>query len=235
MYDDFSFSISLTALFILFIAVHCWQRGPQTIVLALQIIKTFWTYLNAVFWQLNRKMRIEPKSSASSLSYPFSTFFAEHYRILSSRFLSSGNALTHQRGHVSSVHLPCGDLLLRRGHSAHIERVGAADGPRPNYTWKCNRAVLHAAHPVKLLLQNCGSETGKKNGCSIRKVQRCNQTCDLWHIIFYPYQISNKLLYFKWIVCVCKKDIILCKLTHGGVLAMTLFSCSTRVCTFKCW
>lgn len=125
-------------------------------------IKKCWTYLKTVFWQLKKKMRIGPKSSASSFSYPFSTFFVEHYSILSSRCLSSENALTHQRGHVSSVHLPCGDLLLRCGHSAHIEGVGAADGPRPNYTWKCNRAVLHATHPVKLLLQNCGSETGKK-------------------------------------------------------------------------
>lgn len=75
----------------------------------------------------------------------------------------------------------------------------------------------------------------KKDGCSIRKVQRCNRTCDIWHIIFYPHQISNTLLYFKLIVCVCKNDIICCKLTHGGVLAMIFFSCLTRVCTFKCW
>lgn len=40
--------------------------------------------------------------------------------------MASGNALTHQWGHVSSMHLPCGDLLLCRGHGAHIEGVRAA-------------------------------------------------------------------------------------------------------------
>lgn len=66
------------------------------------------------------------------------------------------SALTHQWRHVSSVHLPCGDLLLSRGHSTHIESVRPANRPRPNYTWKGYRAVLHTAYPIELLLQNCG-------------------------------------------------------------------------------
>lgn len=52
--------------------------------------------------------------------------------------LANSNVLTHQWRHVSSVHLPCGDLLLGRGHCTHIESFRAADGPRPNYTWKCH-------------------------------------------------------------------------------------------------
>lgn len=61
-------------------------------------------------------------------------------------------ALTHQWGHVSSVHLPCGDLLLCRGHSTHIVGVRAANRPRPDDTWECYRAVLHTTHPIELLL-----------------------------------------------------------------------------------
>lgn len=64
---------------------------------------------------------------------------------------ASGHA--HQRGHVSSVHLPCGDLLLGRGHGAHVESVvRAADGPRADDTWQCYRTMLHTTHPVELLL-----------------------------------------------------------------------------------
>lgn len=72
---------------------------------------------------------------------------------------TSGAALTHQRGHVSSVHLPCGDLLLCRGHRAHIEGVRAADGPGPDYPWQRYRAMLHATHPIELLLQDGGPGT----------------------------------------------------------------------------
>lgn len=43
--------------------------------------------------------------------------------------LATENACTHQWGHVSSVHLSCGDLLLGRGHRTHIEGVRATDGP----------------------------------------------------------------------------------------------------------
>lgn len=67
------------------------------------------------------------------------------------------NALTHQWGHMSPVHLPCGDKLLRRGHGPHIEGVRAADGAGPNYSWERHGAVLHATHPVELLLQDSGS------------------------------------------------------------------------------
>jgi len=77
--------------------------------------------------------------------------------------LASANALTHKWGHVSSVHLPCGDLLLGRGHSSHIEGVRAANRPRPDYTWKCYRAMLHTAHSIELLLQNCGPCTRRKD------------------------------------------------------------------------
>lgn len=79
-----------------------------------------------------------------------------------SSLLPSENALTHQWGHVSSVHLPRGDLLLRRGHTSHIVGVGATDRPRANYTWKRYWAVLHTTHPVELLLQNCGPYAGEK-------------------------------------------------------------------------
>lgn len=63
--------------------------------------------------------------------------------------------MTHQWGHVSSVHLPSGDLLLGRGHCTNIEGVRATDGSRPNYTWKCYRAMLHTTNSIELLLQNC--------------------------------------------------------------------------------
>ena len=36
----------------------------------------------------------------------------------------------HQWGHVPAMHLACGDLLLGRGHGAHVEGVGASDGAR---------------------------------------------------------------------------------------------------------
>lgn len=42
------------------------------------------------------------------------------------------NACPHQWGHVSSVHLPCGDLLLRGGHRPHVVGVGASDGAGSN-------------------------------------------------------------------------------------------------------
>lgn len=78
------------------------------------------------------------------------------------------NARPHQGGHVSSVHLPCGDLLLRGGHRPHVVGVGAPDGSGSNDTRQRHGAVLHAAHPIELLLQNCGPQTGENeimSGC----------------------------------------------------------------------
>lgn len=49
--------------------------------------------------------------------------------LFSCSLLATENAFTHQWGHVSSVHLSCGDLLLGRGHCTHIEGVRATNGP----------------------------------------------------------------------------------------------------------
>lgn len=48
------------------------------------------------------------------------------------------NACPHQRGHVSSVHLSCGDLLLRGGHRPHVVGVGASDGAGSNDARECH-------------------------------------------------------------------------------------------------
>lgn len=72
------------------------------------------------------------------------------------------NACPHQRGHVSSVHLPCGDLLLRGGHRPHVVGVGASDRAGANDARECHRPVFHTAHSIELLLQNCGPQMGKK-------------------------------------------------------------------------
>lgn len=88
--------------------------------------------------------------------------------------LPSENAAAHQRGHVSSVHLSCGDLLLRRGHGADVVGVGATDRAGPYYTRQCDGAVLHATHPIELLLQNCRPCTGEK------------ETKSATHIFSYP-------------------------------------------------
>lgn len=69
--------------------------------------------------------------------------------------LLSENAPAHQWGHVSSVHLPRGDLLLRRGHGADIVGVRATDRAGPYYTRQCDGAVLHTTYTIELLLQNC--------------------------------------------------------------------------------
>lgn len=66
---------------------------------------------------------------------------------------------SHQRGHVSSVHLATGNLLLGRGHAAHLEILwtrgsGAHDGGQGH------RAVLHLPHPVVLLLKDCRPREG---------------------------------------------------------------------------
>lgn len=78
------------------------------------------------------------------------------------RALLSENAPAHQWGHVSSVHLPRGDLLLRRGHGADVVGVRATDRAGPYYTRQCDGAMLHAAHPIELLLQNRRPCTGEK-------------------------------------------------------------------------
>lgn len=77
------------------------------------------------------------------------------------------NARPHQWGHVSSVHLPRGDLLLRGGHRPHVVGVGASDGSGSNDTRQRHRAVLHAAHSIELLLQNCRPQ-GEENEIRIR-------------------------------------------------------------------
>lgn len=72
-----------------------------------------------------------------------------------------GHACPHQRGHVSSVHLPCGDLLLRGGHRPRVVGVGASHRAGSNDARERHRAVFHAAHSIELLLQNCGPQKGE--------------------------------------------------------------------------
>lgn len=64
-------------------------------------------------------------------------------------------AASHQGRHVAAVHLTHGDLLLSGRHGAHAERLGA-DGAGADHPRQRHRAVLHAAHAVKLLLQDGG-------------------------------------------------------------------------------
>lgn len=78
----------------------------------------------------------------------------------------------HQRGHVSSVHLPAGDLLLCGGHGPHVVGVGASDRTRSNDARECHRAVFHTAHSIELLLQNCGPQTGENEIMSAEKAKR---------------------------------------------------------------
>lgn len=65
-------------------------------------------------------------------------------------------ARSHQRGHVSSVHLSCGDLLLSRGHGAHVERIRASYRPRAHDARQRHRPMLDSTHPIKLLLEDGG-------------------------------------------------------------------------------
>lgn len=69
--------------------------------------------------------------------------------------------ISDQRGHVSSVHLSRGNLLLRRGHGSHVERVGASYWPRPHDARQCHRPVLNSTDPIKLLLED-GGPTNKQ-------------------------------------------------------------------------
>lgn len=62
---------------------------------------------------------------------------------------------SHQRRHVSTVHLTHRDLLLRGRHGAHAEGLGA-DGARADHPWQRHWTVLRPAHAVKLLLEDCG-------------------------------------------------------------------------------
>lgn len=61
---------------------------------------------------------------------------------------------SHQWGHVSSVHLPHSDLLLRSRHGAHVKSVRPANGARAHDAGECHWSVFHSAHAVKLLLQD---------------------------------------------------------------------------------
>lgn len=58
------------------------------------------------------------------------------------------------------MHLTHGDLLLSGRHRAHAERL-SADGAGADHPWQRHRAVLYAAHTVKLLLQD-GGPLGRK-------------------------------------------------------------------------
>lgn len=63
------------------------------------------------------------------------------------------------------MHLPGGDLLLGRGHGAHIESVRTTNRAGPHDTGKGHRPMLHTAYPVELLLQDSRSNMeDKKNG-----------------------------------------------------------------------
>lgn len=70
------------------------------------------------------------------------------------------------------MHLPCGDLLLRRGHCPRVVGVGASDRARSNDAWECHRAVFHTTHSIELLLQNCGPQTGENEITSAEKGKR---------------------------------------------------------------
>lgn len=61
---------------------------------------------------------------------------------------------SHQWGHVSSVHLPHSDLLLRGRHGAHVKIVGPANRAWTHDAGQSHRSVFHSAHAVKLLLQD---------------------------------------------------------------------------------
>lgn len=58
---------------------------------------------------------------------------------------------SYQRGHVSSVHLATGNLLLGRWHAAHLE-ILRTRGSGAHDSRQGHRAVLHFPHPVILLL-----------------------------------------------------------------------------------
>jgi len=66
--------------------------------------------------------------------------------------------ISDQRGHVSSVHLPAGDVLFGLRHGAHLEALWTP-GPRADDGGQSDRARLHLPHLIKLLLENCGPET----------------------------------------------------------------------------
>ena len=180
---NFSFATSLTALFILCFIVDSRDHKQYskrcrsdlhdvtwcTSTLCSNIKKKNWAQRRCyiifssprlrLFWSTHSILitQIGPRLGASISCQNMVTQW--EYDICPGHCVLCANALTHQWGHVSSVHLPCGDLLLCRGHRTHIEGVGAADGAGPDYTRKCYWAVLHATHAVELLLQNCGSKS----------------------------------------------------------------------------
>lgn len=109
-----------------------------------------------------------------------------------SLLLVGQTAGAHQGRHVSSVHLPRGDLLLRRGHGADVVGVRAADGAGPYYTWKCHRSVLHTTHPVELLLQNGRPCTGE------RERRRVSRLILFFLFLLPPWLEGNGLIAHPW-------------------------------------
>ncbi len=62
--------------------------------------------------------------------------------------------VSDQRGHVSSVHLPAGDVLFGLWHGAHLEALRTS-GPRAHDGRQSDGARLHIPLLIKLLLENC--------------------------------------------------------------------------------
>lgn len=60
---------------------------------------------------------------------------------------------SHQRRHVSSVHLSDHDLLLGGRHAANIENLRPT-GARAHDSWQCHRTMLCLPSAVELLLQD---------------------------------------------------------------------------------
>lgn len=59
------------------------------------------------------------------------------------------------------MHLATSDLLLGRGHTAHLE-VLRARSPRTHDGGQGHRAVLHLPHSIVLLLENSRSGEGTR-------------------------------------------------------------------------
>lgn len=62
--------------------------------------------------------------------------------------------ISDQRGHVSSVHLPAGDVLFGLWHGAHLEALRTS-GTRADDGRQGDRASFHLPDLIELLLENC--------------------------------------------------------------------------------
>lgn len=160
-------------------------------------------------------------------------------RHLSRTSCSKANAFTHQWRHVSSVHLPCGDLLLGGGHGSHIEGVRTANGPRPYYTRKCYWAVFHPTNTIELLLQNCGPSTEEKEKEAANFTVKHATITKQFHCVTvhtsrgFIHMLPFKAMGLNGSMCVVKKHIIENQTWNTLQLLLRASDCVLMKCAFR--